>query len=178
MIEQHASSLDRPVNREDVRHAAILTHHLTILELERSLWESYLKRGIRPVEPLSERLQCWPTSVVTMVTERTSDDDGLRLVQQQVCDLDKEEQVLREQWHEKTKQIVDYERIWESPIRTLVVEQTESFRQSVLFKIQVVEFDYGAHRLEDEFQEESPSTTQVGWLFPICRFFWTSHFVI
>ena len=45
MVEQHTPSLDQLLNREDVRHAAVLSHHLTILALEQSLCTCYLKCG-------------------------------------------------------------------------------------------------------------------------------------
>ena len=162
MIEQHTHpSSERPFNREEMRHVAILTHHLTILELERSLWTSYFKCGTQIIESHPEHLPFWPTSVVTLLRERASDQDCLRFVQQKLCDLDKEEQVLHEQWHARTKKIDDYERLWENPIRAFVVEHTESFRQQIQSKIQLVEFDYRAHRLECDFRQESPSTAQV-----------------
>ena len=165
MIEQHIPSVDRPLNREDVRQAAILTHHLTILELEQSLWTCYLKCGTGTLTSSTADRTFWPASVVTMVTELASDNDCLRFVQRRMSDLANEERALREQWNQKKKQIYDYARIWEEPLRASVVEQTESFRQNVRYQIQVVEFDYHIHQLESEFRQERPSATQVRSVF-------------
>ena len=170
MIDQHMPSPDAPLNREHMRQVAILTHHLTVLELERSLWKSYLQCGtdILP-SPSERRVPFWPTSVVTLLNERASDHDCLRFVQQKLCDLDNEDRVLVEQWHARKKQIDDYERLWEHPIRAFVVEHTESFRQQIQSKIQLVQFDYRAHRLDGDFREESPSTAQVRSLWPTLK---------
>ena len=172
MIEEHAPSLDRPLNKEAVRHAAVLTHHLTILTLEQSLWTCYLKRGTgTPTSSITDRI-FWPASVVT---ERTSDHDCLEFVQRRLCDLENEERTLHEQWNQKKTQIDDYERIWARPIQAFVAEQTESSRQNIRHQIEMVEFDYRAYRLEGEFLKESPSTAQVQSLFfPLSLIFYSN----
>ena len=162
MIEEHAPSLDRPVNKEDVRHAAVLTHHLTMLALEQSLWTCYLKCGTSTLTPSIAYRLFWPASVVT---ERTSDHDCLEFVQQRLRDLETEERTLHAQWKTKKTHIDDYEGIWAKPIQAFVVEQTESSRQHIRHQIEMVEFDHRADRLEGEFLEESPSTAQVPSLF-------------
>jgi hypothetical protein len=170
MIEQHMPCPEAPLNREHIRHVAILMHHLTVLELERSLWKCYLQCGtdILPSHS-SERVPFWPTSVVTLLKERASDHDCLRFVQQKLGDLDNEDRVLIEQWQARKKHIDDYERLWDSPIRALVMEHTESFRQQIQSKIQLVQFDYRAHRLDGDFRQESPSTAQVRSLWPTLK---------
>ena len=167
MIDEHAPSLDRPVNKEAVRHAAVLTHHLTILTLEQSLWTCYLKCGTGTLtSSITDRI-FWPASVVA---ERTSDHDCLEFVQRRLRDLENEERTLHEQWSQKITQIDDYEGIWARPIQAFVVEQTESSRQNIHHQIEMVEFDYQAYRLEGDFLKESPSKAQVQSLFsPLSR---------
>lgn len=182
MIERHIPLVDRPLNREDLRQMAILTHNLIMLELEQSLWNTYLKCGTSTLTPSIVDQKLWPTSVITIFEElasvtnisdddhtRTTDNDCLQFVQRQLYNLKNEERAFQYQWHDKKKQIYDYERIWEEPIRALVVEQTESSRRQFRCKIQLVEFDYRAHRLEREFRLESPSTAQVRSLFSVER---------
>ena len=174
MIEQNASSMDRPWSREELRQVAILTHHLLVLELERSLWNSYLQCGTSMLQPNAKYSRFWPATVIDMFKEstqatnlsnidriRTSDDDCLQFVQRQLQDLENEEQTLQYQLNHQKKQIYDYDRIWDEPIQALVVEQTESFRQHCRCKIQLVEFEYRAYQLECELREESPTTGQV-----------------
>ena len=129
--------------------------------MEQSLWTCYLKCGTGTLtSSIADRL-FWPASVVTMVTERTNDHDCLRFAQQRLCDLEKEERALHEQWDQKKEQIDDYEGIWANPIQAFVVEQTECSRQNIRHQIEMVEFDYRAYCLECEFLGESPSTAQV-----------------
>ena len=180
LIEQHVPSIDRSLNREDLRQVAILMHHVTVLELERSLWDSYLKCATSMVQRNGKYPRFWPAAVIAMFRElaqmttlgdvdqiRASDDDYLRIVQRQLCDLEKEGRALQCQLNHRKKRIYDYERIWEEPLRAFVVEQTESFRQQFQCKVQLVEFDNRAHQLECEFREESPNTAQVRSLFSI-----------
>ena len=171
MIEEHAPALDRPVNKEAVRHATVLTHHLTILTLEQSLWTCYLKCGTGTLTSnITDRI-FWPASVVT---GRTSNHDCLEFVQRRLCDLENEERTLHEQWNQKKTQIDDYEGIWAKPIRAFVVEQTESSRQNIRHQIEMVEFEHRAYRLEGDFLKASPSTAQVQSLFsPLSMIFYS-----
>jgi len=169
-ISQSASS----ITTEELRQIALLMHQLHVLDLEKSLWDTYLKSGIGSFKADQSHIKIWPSEVKAMIrfARRSTtisdinqinilDDHCYQFVNNQLREFNEKQQQLRQQLIRKKKQFYHYRDPMDQILQTLVQEQMQSLRLEYEYKIKLVEFDYRQEVLDQAVQQQHPNVQQV-----------------
>jgi hypothetical protein len=174
MIQQKLYHPTGSINIVELRQIAILMHQLNVLDLEKSLWNTYLKAGTGILLSKESNLKVWPSSLKLMIQLdqrattmsdvnqiKVDDDRCLKYVNDHRRELDKTQQQCQEQFNLKKKQFYGFTITTENILQTFIKEQIQSLRLKYECSIQLVEFDYREQVLEHALLQQNPNEQQV-----------------
>ncbi|CAF1392801.1 unnamed protein product [Adineta steineri] len=175
MFHQKIYDSKRSMNMEELRLITILMHQLDVLNLNRSLWNHYLKSGTCSLLTINEtNFKIWPLKIKTMIQyaqrPTTISDPNQILVNDSMClkyvneylqELNSKQKQLQEQLMLKQKQPHGYTNTIENILETFIQEQNQNLRLQYEYDMKLVEFDYREQLLVHKFHEEKPTQQQL-----------------
>ena len=168
MIQQSGGKAASAVDIEPLRQIASLVHHCTVLELQRSLWSSYLQCGTGRRKPNRPDVLFWPASVLTKMrtlqgrpANNDADETCSQFVREHLHTLTDQQHDSRRQLQQRSQQVDDFARSFEQAIEAFVQQGLTQTRAKYAYKMKLVEFDYDQRALECEFRQQTTSDEQV-----------------
>ena len=155
------------VDIEPLRQIACLVHHCTVLELEQSLWSSYLHCGTGRYKPNGSDVLFWPAQVRikmhTMQQCATNSDAATcsQFVRQHLHTLTDQQHEYRRQLNQRSGLVEDFARSFEQPIQAFVQQSLARVRSKYEYKTKLVAFDYDQYALECQFRQQATNDLQV-----------------
>jgi hypothetical protein len=160
---------------EKLRSIAILMYRVLSLDLEKSLWNHYLKSGTGILISNESNLKVWPQDVQLMIIELVSssrtnnnldkiqlnDKYCYRFVYEHLREFNEKQQQLKRQLIIKKKQFYGYRNTIEDHLQTFIKKYSKALRLEYKYEMKIIEFDYRARMLDHAFQQQNPTPEQV-----------------
>jgi hypothetical protein len=160
---------------EKLRSIAILMYRVLSLDLEKSLWNHYLKSGTGILISNESNLKVWPQDVQLMIIELVSssrtnnnldkiqlnDKYCYRFVYEHLRKFNEKQQQLKRQLIIKKKQFYGYRNTIEDHLQTFIKKYSKALRLEYKYEMKIIEFDYRARMLDHAFQQQNPTPEQV-----------------
>jgi len=174
MVQQKINYSYNLIYLKQLRSIAILMYQLHALDLEKSLWNHYLKSGTGTLKSNESNLKVWPKDVQTMIqlvlSSRTSSDLDqfhlnnkycYRFVHEHLRKFDEKQQQLKEQLIIKKKQFYGYTNTIENSLETFIQKNSKALRFEYEYAMKIMEFDYRERVLDHAFEQQNPTPQQV-----------------
>ncbi|CAF2967501.1 unnamed protein product [Rotaria sp. Silwood2] len=151
---------------EELRQMAIVIHQLFMIDLEKSLWTTYLKSGTGQLQ-LNHmdndniiHPHLWSVQVQKLVSKQSLDNTDtatcLTYVTQHLDELDDKMKQYQTKYNMKKNQYLNYL----SKIQTFVHQQLESARLTTEQQIALVRYNYNDHVFKLKFRTFNPTREQ------------------
>jgi hypothetical protein len=168
IIRQITNDTAYSMNIEELRQVAILMHQCTMIDLETSLWSTYLKAGTGTLKIEQPGPEIWPTMLKSKImalnngeTDNDIDDTCLKFVNKRLRQLDHDQHRYQAEINEKKINMDGYMTTIEPVIQTFIQENLRSLHIQYEYTIALIEYDYEDQRLELEFAQLEPNDHQV-----------------
>ncbi|UJR06548.1 hypothetical protein I4U23_010831 [Adineta vaga] len=162
------------LNMESLRKFSILIYQSNVLDLEMTLWNSYMKSGIGHLETNESNLKVWPSKIKSMIqfarcpttiSDReqiqVNENDYLIFVRDHLRKLGEKQQQIKEELLEKKTYWSTLTTSIENILETFIQENISILRLQYDEKIKLLHFDYREYILNHKFQEQHPTKQQI-----------------
>lgn len=180
LVQAILSTTASSLQIEDVRDIASLLHQLASIEIQQSLWQTYLRSGTGALEKdrlstVHSRFSVWPSELKSKIKHEKQQPTNADHVDYDTC-LD--------YVYDQLRQLVDSRIVYKGQLddekerlknsftstmeNTLVqfIEQQELVftRIEIESKIAIIEYDYQDQLIEYEFNQLQPNSSQVNFI--------------
>jgi hypothetical protein len=168
IIRQITNDTAYSMNIEELRQVAILMHQCTMIDLETSLWSTYLKAGTGTLKIEQPGPEIWPTMLKSKImalnngeTDNDIDDTCLKFVNKRLRQLDHDQHQYQAEINEKKINMDGYMTAIEPVIQTFIQANLRSLHIQYEYTIALIKYDYEDQRLELEFAQLEPKDHHV-----------------
>ncbi|CAF3964074.1 unnamed protein product [Rotaria sp. Silwood1] len=184
MIHQLISTATMEISnktKEELRQIAILIYKLMFIEINYSLWTTYLKSGTGQLMIQSEKqpnystnLPIWPKEIKIMIQKlvkmnATNENDiYINFISNKLHELDNQLKQYQTELNQKTNSFHGYTLQLQQLIETYIQQNLSSFRMEIEHKIELIHYDYYIEALKLEYYRQNPNEYQEQLMKQLC----------
>jgi len=173
---------------EDLRQMAVLIYHLFIINLEKSLWLTYMKAGtdkfnsnqVKNDNNNNKIDRCiWPIEVQTTMKKSIKNNNHdnntncLTFATQYLSDLENKIKNYETQLNIAKNRLREHLQT----IELFIQQKLESFRLRIVHQIELVQYNYNDRMLELQYLQYNPTPRQVSFTKDVLLYFYVHLFI-